>query len=106
MPRLFDDDDLMTLLAGVGAETTALINGEQVQVCLTGRGSIQLTADGPMEVEQPYVLARGTDLAGLGLPPGDGLEGEAMTVDGQEYTILSVGPDRDGLRVVTLQETD
>ena len=106
MPRLFDDSDLLTLLAGTGAETSALVNGESLTVSLFERGTIQLTADGPMEIEQPYLLARATDLAALDLELLAGPQGDPLVIDGQEYIVLSVGPDREGLRTVTLQEVD
>ena len=106
MPRLFDDSDLLTLLVGTGAETSALVNGETLPVCFTGRGSIQLTADGPLEVEQPYLLARTVDLAGLDLEIIAGPQGDPLTIDGVEYIVLSVGPDRAGISTVTLQEVE
>ena len=84
----------------------ALVNGETVPGLLHARGSIQLTADGPMEIEQPYLLARSTDLAALDLELLAGPQGDPLVIDGQEYIVLSVGPDREGLRTVTLQEVD
>lgn len=106
MPRLFDDSDLLTLLAGAGAETSALVNGETLQVCFTGRGTIVLQADGPLEVEQPYLLARTVDLAGLDLEVIAGPSGDPLIIDGTEYIVLSVGPDRAGISTVTLQEVE
>ena len=106
MPRLFDDSDLLTLLAGTGAETSALVNGGTLPVCFTGRGSLQLTADGPLEVEQPYLLARTVDLAGLDLEIIAGPSGDPLIIDGTEYIVLSVGPDRAGISTVTLQEVE
>lgn len=106
MPRLFDDSDLLTLLAGTGAETSALVNGETLQVCFTGRGRIRLDADGPLEVEQPYLLARTIDLAGLDLELLAGPNGDPLTIDGVEYIVLSVSPDRAGISTVTLQEVE
>lgn len=106
MPRLFDDSDLLTLLAGAGAETSALVNGGTLTVALFERGTIQLTADGPLEIEQPYLLARTVDLAGLDLEIIAGPQGDPLTIDGVEYIVLSVSPDRAGISTVTLQEVE
>ena len=69
-------------------------------------GHIRLDADGPLEVEQPYLLARTTDLAGLDLELLAGPNGDPLTIDGVEYIVLSVSPDRAGISTVTLQEVE
>ncbi len=93
-------------LACVDFGVIAAVNGETVPGLLHARGSVQLTADGPMEIEQPYLLARSTDLAALDLELLAGPQGDPLVIDGREYVVLSVGPDREGLRTVTLQEVD
>lgn len=87
---------------GVVAE----VNGETVPGLFHGRGTIVLQADGPLEVEQPYLLARTSDLAALDLEVLAGPSGDPLIIDGTEYIVLSVSPDRAGISTVTLQEVE
>ena len=85
---------------------TAEINGGTVAGLFTPRGAVRLEADGPVEIEQPFLQVRTADLADLDLEVIAGPDGDPLTIDGAEYVVLSVHADGEGISMVTLREVD
>lgn len=84
----------------------AVFDGGRLAVIFHPSGSISWTSQDEVVIEQPRAEALTSDLAALGQSLSAGPDGDTLTIAGQEYVALSVGPDRGGVSVITLQETD
>ena len=91
---------IISALRDFGVEAT--VNGMPLVVIPSLDSKEQLDADGLVIRTGPYVEASADDV--FALNPVVGNDGDTITINGADYTMLAIDPDGSGMVTLSLEE--
>jgi hypothetical protein len=90
---LLDDDDIRSMIAAIGDDTTALFGTSTLAVVFNPEGQALLVGD-QLERTGPYAVASAAAVAALEIVAGN--DGDIIEINGVDYQVLSIDPDGSG----------
>ena len=99
---LLDADDHRAMVDALGDTTMATVGAASFPVVLSRDAGASLAGE-MLDHNGPYALAASADVEALAMAVGN--NGDTITINGADYTLLAIDHDGSGASVLLLQET-
>jgi hypothetical protein len=100
---LLDDDDIRSMIAAIGDDTTALFGAASLAVVFNPEGQTLLVGE-QLERTGPYAVASAADVRALEIVAGN--DGDTLMINSVEYQVLAIDQDTSGGVILSLLELE